>query len=183
MTINGFHLTGPFGPEAGDRLSSWLPVYRAGFAGPPWNSDVPDVAAYRDRIGSQFDTPGFRAFEAVTDDGELLGVAYGWPHRRTPNDGMVRMLDEVLGGDADDFWLLDPIGVAEVMVAPEARGRGVARALLGRIAPPSRAAWLATHADSDANAFYERLGWAPLGTTSTTSGVPLRFYAQHPGQP
>lgn len=178
--LTGHTFRGPLGAEARTRLTDWLPIYVACFSGPPWHDATADVAAYHELVGGDFAEPGFRAFEAVADDGALLGVAYGWHHERSAARGTVRLLDQALGADADAFWARDPIGVAEVMVAPEARRRGIAQGLLDLLAPPHQAAWLATHVDSEANGFYRRTGWASLGTATAPSGVPLRFYERTP---
>ena len=58
--------------------------------------------------------------------------------------------------------------IQRLAVSGDRRGRGIGRALLEAAAERARAMgltllWLATHADTDSDRIYERLGWTRLG--------------------
>jgi predicted GNAT family N-acyltransferase len=126
---------------------------------------MPEVAALRYAVlyepfgvapdgGWDTDEPGSRHAVALADDGEVLGYA--------------RLLPAP--GDAERQ-------VRQVTVAPDARGAGVGRALMGaverRAAEEGAASvWLA--ARKEAVAFYERLGYAQVGGwfVSEMTGIP-----------
>jgi GNAT superfamily N-acetyltransferase len=67
--------------------------------------------------------------------------------------------------------------VRRVAVASAARGSGVGRGLMAAVEEAARAngltlLWLTTHADTDADRFYEAIGYARLGVVPSYSRRP-----------
>jgi GNAT superfamily N-acetyltransferase len=67
--------------------------------------------------------------------------------------------------------------VRRVTVASAARGRGVGRGLMTAVEEAARAhgltlLWLTTHADTDADRFYEAIGYTRLGVVPSYSRRP-----------
>lgn len=122
------------------------------------------------------------ALAAIGSGGQLLGVA-GYKtqggafvggdladlaHVYGPFGGLWRgLLLSLIERDCEDGVLL----MDGIFVAPEARGRGVGSALLGAVVGEAAARGLSAvrldviDTNPRARAFYERLGFAPCGTT------------------
>lgn len=108
--------------------------------------DVPTVEAMADRIAS---TLPARPWLVVADDGVILGYAYAGTHRSR----------------AAYQWSVE----TSVYVAPEARRRGVARALYGALLEVLRRQGFATalagiaQPNASSVGFHEALGFRPVG--------------------
>ncbi|MCP2166622.1 GNAT family N-acetyltransferase [Goodfellowiella coeruleoviolacea] len=84
----------------------------------------------------------------------------------------------------------DRMELARLAVAPDTRGRGIARqlvtALLAEVPARVRVVWLVAGGDSEANlAFYRRVGFRPVGERSDVAGVRLVVLEKpvEPGKP
>lgn len=160
------------------QLVDWLRLYNQCFTGPPWNEPHRDLVAYRDRIGTHLEHPGLDVWQARSNAGALLGVAYGWPAPAGwPDSDFYRSLAAGLGQQRA-AWLREEstFEVAELMVSPLARRSGVGHLLLKALCAHQPVSWLATHRESNAVGFYRRLGWARHGGFTTASGIPLEVY-------
>jgi ribosomal protein S18 acetylase RimI-like enzyme len=115
------------GPAAAQAEDAFRLVYAEAFAEPPYNETEDDVAATFRRFRSQARKATFRAALAHTEDGEPVGMAYGYP----------------LGSDTG-WWdqLTEPVpdemrredghrtfGLMELAVRASWRGQGIARRL------------------------------------------------------
>ncbi|WBB67688.1 hypothetical protein [Micromonospora sp. WMMD812] len=136
------------------------PVYRQCFAGSPWNESTEELDGYPSKLARQSGYPG--AYGLVATGGvEVAGVIYGWPApavlpAATEFDLAVR---EAASAEVAALLIAPAVVVAELMVAPAFRRRGVARTRLRRFVARAPRAWLATHPESDAVALYEAEGW------------------------
>ncbi|MFF9144829.1 GNAT family N-acetyltransferase [Streptomyces sp. NPDC014861] len=114
------------------------------------------ASALRDRMAEQARTPGFLAVTARADS--LLcgfGVAARTPDPYTGDEweGDARRAQE---------WLAGAVHVTDLVVAPVARGRGVATRLLETLTVPALddRVWAAPrHTDAMALGFFRYLGW------------------------
>lgn len=144
-----------------ERAAAWTAVYNACFTTPPWHEPHRSTDQYLERIGWHLDQPDLRGVEALDEHRTVVAVAYGWPSAEEVPDRLIyRAIAEVLGDEATAaLWAERPFEVVEVMVDPTARGKGLGARLLAAIREGHRTAWLLTRPDSDAPAFYRRLGW------------------------
>ena len=144
-----------------ERAAAWTALYNACFIAPPWHEPERSAEAYLERIGWHFDQPGLRGVEAIDEDGTVVAVAYGWPAaEQVPDRLMYRAIANALGPEATGaLWAERPFEVAEIMVDPTVRGKGLGARLLASVREDHGTAWLLTRPDSDAPAFYRRLGW------------------------
>jgi GNAT superfamily N-acetyltransferase len=156
---------------ASDAATAWVDVYNACFTVPPWSEPARTAVEYLEAKRDHFAQPGLRAVEARDTNGSLLGVAYGWPAGETaPDMPFYAGLRAGLDAEAwDKLWAARPFEVVELMVRPEARGRGLGRALLERLCQADPVSFLATHPDAPAAAIYRRLGWRPFGRFSVAT--------------
>ncbi|MET7426975.1 GNAT family N-acetyltransferase [Dactylosporangium sp. NPDC005555] len=69
--------------------------------------------------------------------------------------------------------------IAELMVASSHRRQGIAAQLLSTYIADAPAAWLVTHRDGGAPAFYQRQGWRQEAAF-TSAGVPMLLYTWAP---
>ncbi|WP_351234568.1 GNAT family N-acetyltransferase [Streptomyces sp. NPDC002133] len=102
-------------------------IYAEAFAEPPYNETEDDVAAAFRRFPVQARNRTFRAALARTEDGEPIGMAYGYPLR--PDTGW---WDELTEPVPDDMRREDghrTFGLMELAVRQPWRGQGVARRL------------------------------------------------------
>jgi GNAT superfamily N-acetyltransferase len=112
-------------------------------------------AAWRE-IASTLE-PGERVQWAAFDDDRLLGAVH--LARATADNGRHRA------------------EIRRLVVSPDARGQGVGRALLTTAVEHARALglrllWLSTHAGTDADRIYPRLGWTRSGEIPDFALVP-----------
>jgi len=171
--------------EARAGLGDWLGVHSRCFCPPPWNEPTRSLTGYRERVGWHLEQPGFRAFEIRGADGTVTAVAYGWPSAETlPDRPVYRTVADALGPERLRWlWGARPFEVVELMVDPDARGRGLARQLLAELCPADGVSWLVTRGDTPAAAVYRRLGWQQLGSDTTETGVQLDVFVLDPGPP
>ncbi|GAA3163523.1 GNAT family N-acetyltransferase [Nonomuraea roseoviolacea] len=154
-------------------------LYELCYAAPPWSETPEQIAGFPRRLAEAAARPGFAAWTAHDVDDRLLGLCYGWP---TPadrsGDPFYDMLTGALGADVVAGLSRDAFEVAELCVHPEARGRGVGRALLEAAVAGRPAAWLITSPEAPAARLYERLGWRPVAPlpVGPGAGPPLAVY-------
>ncbi|MEU4160468.1 GNAT family N-acetyltransferase [Actinoplanes sp. NPDC026670] len=144
--------------ELADRLHT---VYRQCFAAPPWNETPDEIAAYPRQLARQTGHPGAHGFVAEDEHGEIAGAVYGWPAppRLPENNEYDLAVRDAVGPDAAGLLVEPAVLVAELMVAPAHRRRGLGRMLLARYTAGHPRAWLATHPQAEAVALYEAEGW------------------------
>lgn len=156
-------------------------VYRACFADPPWSEDETTLAAFPQRLARQMAHPGAHGLLAEDPDsgdlGRVAGAVYGWPAGDALPSGTV--FDDALAAAAPPssaaLLTAPALVVAELMVHPVHRRRGLARELLDRYLAGWSRAWLCTHPHAPAVALYESLGWrAQFGFT--VGELPLVVY-------
>lgn len=138
-------------------------VYAAVFGTPPADAGPADIAAFRASLARQVRKPGFRACTARSSDGRLVGFAYGW--EGGPGDWWWDIVAGAVNEDVRRRWFADCFVIAELVVLPDARRRGVGSALQDTLlaATERPAAVLSTRADSGAAlAFYATRGWRRL---------------------
>lgn len=142
-------------------------TYAEIFSQPPWNKahdSDPDVVmrGFRTRLDKDMERPGFRVVVARSQGG-IDGFASGWvtPSPYPANRAYGKVSDSI-GAEAVSELLVGAIEVDELAVRARARGKGLARRLLGELtadAPEGRA-WLLTWTGApEAVEFYERVGW------------------------
>ena len=134
-------------------------VYDAVFA------DQPDYATWRGRVWDQHTVrEGFRLARAY-DGGRLVGFGYGYTGER--GQWWTDQAARVLPPEVAHAWLGGHFELVSIGVLPEARGRGVGRALLDRLTEGlSQERWvLMTTADAadPARHLYARAGWRVIG--------------------
>lgn len=147
----------PFRP-AGSLLNPAIQMYCAAFSEPPY--ERPDPAVARDSFTRHGTNPGYRGIVAVSPQGKVLGLVYGYHSR--PDQFYHRHLAHHLGPALSDRWLEDCFEFVELAVAPGARGLGIGRALHDAILAglPHKTALLTTRAmPTVALGLYERRGW------------------------
>ncbi len=100
----------------------------------------------------------FETLVAAADKGELLLVDGGLCHWHLRRDGQLT--------------------IYELIVLPERRRQGIGRRILGQLkGTPGAASILARcPANLDANAWYERMGFAREGTETTRTGRQLNLW-------
>jgi len=155
----------------------WTALYNSCFTAPPWNEPVRSADDYVTAKEWHFRQRGFRCVEAYVAD-ELVGVAYGWPVRLTAAAHPFGPALAATLGEAEvaDLWAADPFELAEVMIAPAARGQGLGRRLVDAACEGRAVCWLATDPDAEAVGFYRQLGWRPAGTFSGARTGRLALY-------
>jgi GNAT superfamily N-acetyltransferase len=135
-------------------------VYRECFADPPWSEDEAQVASFPQRLAQQMAHPGAHGI-IVERDGRVVAAIYGWPAGDTLPAGTA--FDDALAAAAPRHVLAaltaPALVVAELMVHPAHRRKGIARALLTRYVSRWPRAWLCTHPQAPAVALYESMGW------------------------
>jgi GNAT superfamily N-acetyltransferase len=110
----------------------------------------------------------YRAAVAALDDTERILVV-------AELDGDVVGMAQLVRSDATNAR--HRAEVRRVAVASTARGTGVGRGLMAAIENAARAGgltllWLTTHADTDADRFYEAIGYTRLGVMPSYSRRP-----------
>ncbi|MFD9905881.1 GNAT family N-acetyltransferase [Streptomyces sp. NPDC059063] len=115
------------GPQAAQAEAAFRSVYAEAFAEPPYNEGEDDIEATFRRFRSQTRKRTFRGTLARTDDGEPVGMAYGyllgantgwWSQLTTPVDDDMRREDG-----------RRTFGLMELAVRANWRGSGIARRL------------------------------------------------------
>ncbi|NUR72459.1 MAG: GNAT family N-acetyltransferase [Hamadaea sp.] len=139
-------------------LDELAEVYRAAFAGPPWDESADQVRTFVAAVPGWVGRDGFTAAWAHDESG-IAGFAF---RVRTPApvpaDGFYGLLGDRFGSDVV-AELAGSAEVVELAVRPDAWGRGLGRALLTAIVG-DHPAWLVTRTAATATmAFYARLGW------------------------
>jgi GNAT superfamily N-acetyltransferase len=154
-------------------------IYRACFADPPWSEDEATLAAFPQRLAHQMAHPGAHGILAEDPDnvGRVAGAVYGWPAGDALPSGTE--FDDALAAAAPPssaaLLTAPALVVAELMVHPVHRRRGLAREMLDRYLAGWSHAWLCTHPHAPAAALYESLGWrAQFGFT--VGELPLVVY-------
>ncbi len=116
-------------------------VYAEAFAGPPYNETEGDVAANFRRFRSQTRKATFRAALARTEDGEPVGMAYGYP--LGTNTGWWNRLTEPVPADMRREDGHRTFGLMELAVRAAWSSRDAAQPALsgpgGTSAPPGPA--------------------------------------------
>ncbi|MGR6914164.1 N-acetyltransferase family protein [[Actinomadura] parvosata] len=139
-------------------------LYRRCYADPPWSEPPEQLDAYPDRLAEAMKRPGFSAWIERDHEGRLVGVCYGWP---TPADLSGNRIYDVLkhsfGASALPRMIAGSFEVVELFVHPEARGKGIASALLTQAIAGWPKAWLITSPQAPAAKLYHRLGWHEAG--------------------
>lgn len=160
---------------SGPLFEGAIHVYAEAFAQPPYSD--PDRGKevrgrMRDVHGKR---DGFRAFAAVSDDGKVVGMIYGYHGRRGQwwHDMVQRNIDR----PAAEKWLSDSYELVEVAVLPGEQGKGIGESLItcllhGR---PEATCVLSTRTDSRAHELYERLGFEVITTMAFAPGGAM-FY-------
>lgn len=149
-------------------------VYAKVFAEPPYRETDKDVAATFRRFRSQTRKPGFVAALARTEQGETVGMAYGYP--LPPDTGW---WDELTEPVADDIRREDghrTFGLMELAVRAPWRQKGIARrlheTLLGRVT--AERMLLNVHPESAAaSAAYRSWGYRKIGEARPWQGADL----------
>jgi len=101
-------------------------AYAAVFGEPPVLAGASDVAAYRASLPRHVRKPGFRACTARSSDGRLVGFAYGW--EGGPGDWWWDIVAGAVNEDVRRHWFADCFVIAELVVLPTARRRGIGAA-------------------------------------------------------
>ncbi|MFJ9414622.1 GNAT family N-acetyltransferase [Streptomyces sp. NPDC101227] len=162
------------GPAAAQAEDAFRLIYAEAFAEPPYHETEDDVAAAFRRFPSMTRKRTVRAALARTEDGEPVGMAYGYP----------------LGADAE-WWdrLTEPVpddmrredgrrtfGFMELAVRGPWRGRGVARRLHETVLDGIEAerVLLNVHpAGEAAQAAYRTWGYRKIGEARPWEGADL----------
>jgi GNAT superfamily N-acetyltransferase len=140
--------------------------------------EVPPAAARTRRpiITSHLERSGLRAIAALDDDGQLVGIAYGYVGERGQwwHDQVRRALSD----DDASRWLDDAFEVCELHVRPSLQRTGLGRTLLDRLleGPPAPTAILTTpDRETRAREFYRAGGWVDLVRNLVFPGDPRAF--------
>ena len=136
------------------------PLYRSCFSGPPWNEPEEKLATSDHRLSQAVCRAGFQARAVRSPDGTLLALAYGWPTppSLTGCDVYERLIAAIGPAAARDLTR-DAFEIAELMVTPTLRRRGIGTALLTAMTTYRPRTWLVTRTDSPAAHLYTRTGW------------------------
>ncbi|MEU7166678.1 GNAT family N-acetyltransferase [Streptomyces morookaense] len=162
------------GPAAAAAEESFRLVYAEVFAEPPYKETEADVAATFRRFRSQTRKTGFRAALARTQDGEAVGIAYGYP--LSPNTGWWDQLTKPVPDAMRREDGRRTFGLMELAVRPSWRGRGVARRLHEAVLDGAEAerVLLNVHPDSKAaQAAYRSWGYQKVGEARPWPGADL----------
>ena len=153
------------GPGAAAVREQLVAVYRAAMgAGPFFETEV-ETGWFAEELAGELDEAGYRCWVA-TEDGPVVGFAYGFPTPEIPSEGWFGLVREAVGPDAAERWLAGQFAVVWIAVHPDHRGRGPGRRLLERLLAEAgtERAWLITHdLDTPAQALYRSLGFQQLG--------------------
>ncbi|GAA3386369.1 GNAT family N-acetyltransferase [Streptomyces racemochromogenes] len=162
---------------AARQLDALAPVYETVFAEPPYLEGPRDVADFLQRYQHEHKTPGFRLVTAHTDGSEgsgLAGFAYGLP-LATSTGWWTGLLDTNL---PEAFTREDghrTFVVMELAVLPHHRGHGIGQTLHTALLEGLTAerVTLTVRPEAPAAAWYEHLGYTPVGHTQPWDGAPI----------
>ncbi|WP_326737578.1 GNAT family N-acetyltransferase [Streptomyces sp. NBC_01022] len=115
------------GPAAAQVEDAFRLIYAEAFAESPYNETEDEVAAAFRHFPAQARKHTFRAALARTDDGEPVGMAYGFP--LDPDTGWWDELTEPVSDDLRREDGLRTFGLMELAVRGPWRGQGIARRL------------------------------------------------------
>lgn len=149
-------------------------VYAEAFAEPPYNDTADDVAATFRRFRSQTGKATFRGALARTEDGEPVGMAYGYP--LGPSTGWWDQLTEPVPDEMRREDGHRTFGLMELAVRRLWRGQGIARRLHETLLDGIEAerVLLNVHPDSKAAASaYRAWGYWKVGEARPWEGADL----------
>ncbi|MFD9410104.1 GNAT family N-acetyltransferase [Streptomyces sp. NPDC059989] len=115
------------GPAAVRAEDAFRLIYAEAFAEPPYYETPDDVAAAFRRFPAQVRKHTFRAALARCEDGEPVGMAYGWS--LAPDTGWWDELTEPVPEDVRREDGHRTFGLMELAVRGPWRGQGIARSL------------------------------------------------------
>ncbi|MFE5537381.1 GNAT family N-acetyltransferase [Streptomyces sp. NPDC056492] len=162
------------GPAAALAEDAFRLVYAEAFAEPPYAETETDVAAAFRRFRSQIRKRTFLGFLATADDGEPVGMAYGYS--LGPQTGWWDQLTEPVPEDMRREDGRRTFGLMELAVRAAWRRRGVARRLHETLLVTTDAerVLLNVHPDSQAAvAAYRAWGYRKVGDARPGAGAPL----------
>lgn len=163
---------GPFG--------ELLLLYGAAFAEPPWRVRAEEVEQRRPILLRHLSQPGAELV-VVRSSGRLVAAAYGWPgHPALPPEDLYRRVSAAVPAPLHHRLVGEVFEIAELMVHPEHRRRGLGRMLLNAVRR-ERSAWLLTHPDGPAVGLYDSDGWLLAGRLLTAGGHPLSVHLRDGG--
>jgi GNAT superfamily N-acetyltransferase len=146
-------------------LDDVVGLYALVYAEPPYEEGPEQVERFRAGLPEEVGRPGF-SLVAASDDGRLVGVAYGWTMAAgTWWSRADRPPPEEVRDRAK-------LAVMEWIVAPDVRGAGIGAELITRLLEgrPEDLATLASDPRSLARWMYTRAGWRQVGRTSLDWG-------------
>jgi ribosomal protein S18 acetylase RimI-like enzyme len=153
------------GPAAAAVSEQLVAVYRAAMGAAPFFETEVETGWFAEELAGEVEEAGYRCWVA-TEDGRVVGFAYGLPTPEIPSDGWYGLVREAVGPAAAERWLAGQFAVVWLAVHPDHRGRGLGRRLLERLLAEAgtERAWLITHdLDTPARALYRSLGFQLLG--------------------
>ncbi|MEV5877936.1 GNAT family N-acetyltransferase [Streptomyces sp. NPDC052101] len=162
------------GPTAAQAEDAFRLVYAEAFGEPPYNEGPDDVAAAFRRFRSQTRRTAFRATLARTEDGEPIGMAYGYP--LGPKTGWWDQPTEPVPGDMRREDGRRTFGLMELAVRGPWRRQGVARRLHETLCDGIEAerVLLNVHpAGKAASAAYQEWGYRKVGEARPWQGADL----------
>lgn len=147
-------------------------LYRRSFSGPPWHEGEERFAGFADRLTAHLAVSGAHGVVAWHGD-KVAGVVYGWPAAaKVPDSSFYADVYGAVDPVEHHLLMAPSLEIAELMVDPGHRSRGLGRALLTRLADPHPQTWFCTHPDAPARSLFESEGWAALGAYSNDDGTP-----------
>jgi ribosomal protein S18 acetylase RimI-like enzyme len=153
------------GPGAAAVREQLVAVYRAAMGAAPFFETEVETGWFAEELAGELDEAGYRCWMA-TEDGRVVGFAYGLPTPEIPSEGWYGLVREAVGPAAAERWLAGQFAVVWIAVHPDHRGKGLGRRLLERLLAEAgtERAWLITHdLDTPARALYRSLGFQQLG--------------------
>jgi GNAT superfamily N-acetyltransferase len=150
--------------EAAENIGGFVDVYRAAFAGPPYNRDEREVSEFARALPLHLKRAGFRCAVARLDEGgEVVGLAYGY--FSLPGQWWHDNVWPTLGPERAREWLTDAFQLTEIAVLPAHQGNGLGKQLhdllLGGVTS-ARAVLSTLDAPTVARDMYLRRGWETL---------------------
>ena len=161
------------GPGAAAVREQLVAVYRGGHGAAPFFKTEVETGWFAEELAGELDEAGYRCWVA-TEDGRVVGFAYGFPRPEIPSEGWYGLVREVVGPAAAERWLAGQLAVVWIAVHPDHRGKGLGRRLLERLLAEAgtERTWLITHdPDTPARALYRSSAsssWAAAPSAGTT---------------